>query len=111
MFQRQSALLGLFVVCASLASGQACLADPARAELLSESCAACHGPNGHSAGSIPSIAGLEAADMIAAFQAFRSEARPATIMTRIARGFDDAEIAAIAAYFARLGSQTNGGAK
>jgi sulfide dehydrogenase cytochrome subunit len=32
---------------------------------------------------------------------FRADQRPATIMNRIARGFTDAELAQLAAYFAR----------
>ena len=37
--------------------------------------------------------------MIAAMQAFRNGQRPATVMDRIAKGFSDDEIKAIAAWF------------
>ncbi len=37
--------------------------------------------------------------MVAAMQAFRTGQRPATVMDRIARGFSDDEIKAIAAWF------------
>jgi sulfide dehydrogenase cytochrome subunit len=39
--------------------------------------------------------------LAAAMRAFRANERPGTIMGRIARGYSDAEIAAIAAYFAQ----------
>ena len=34
--------------------------------------------------------------------AFRANGRPATIMSRVARGYTDTEVAAVAAYFAGL---------
>jgi cytochrome c553 len=37
-----------------------------------------------------------------ALQAFRAETRPSTVMQRIARGLDDADITAVAMYFATL---------
>jgi len=37
--------------------------------------------------------------MVAAMQAYRSGQRPATVMDRIAKGFSDDEIKAIAAWF------------
>jgi cytochrome c553 len=37
--------------------------------------------------------------MVAAMQAYRSGQRPATVMDRIAKGFSDDEIRAIAAWF------------
>ncbi len=38
--------------------------------------------------------------MVAAMQAYRAGQRPATVMDRIAKGFSDDEIRAIAAWFA-----------
>jgi cytochrome c553 len=45
------------------------------------------------------LAGQDAGAMVAAMQAFRSGQRPATVMDRIAKGFSDDEIKAIAAWF------------
>ncbi len=67
---------------------------------LANACAACHGPDGRSQGAIPSIDHLPAEDFIAALKAFRADARQGTVMDRIAKGVDDAEISAMAAYFA-----------
>lgn len=71
------------------------------ASMLASACFNCHGPEGVAPGPIPSIAGMPADEMIAKLNAFKADEVPgATIMGRIARGYDDAEIAAIAAYFA-----------
>ena len=67
---------------------------------LANACAACHGPDGRSQGVIPSIDNLPAEDFTAALKAFRADARKGTVMNRIAKGLDDAEISAMAAYFA-----------
>jgi cytochrome c553 len=71
----------------------------ARGSALANACAACHGPDGRSQGAIPSIDGLTAEDFMAALKAFRADTRQGTVMNRIAKGFDDAEISATAAYF------------
>jgi cytochrome c553 len=44
--------------------------------------------------------GRPAAEIVAALQAFRTGQRPATVMDRIAKGFSESEIAAIAAWYA-----------
>jgi sulfide dehydrogenase cytochrome subunit len=77
-------------------------ADPStlRGPDLANACAACHGPEGRSQGAIPSIDSLPAEDFIAALKAFRADVRKGTVMNRIAKGVDDAEINAMAAYFA-----------
>jgi sulfide dehydrogenase cytochrome subunit len=77
-------------------------ADPvtSRGATLANACAACHGPDGRSHGAIPSIDTLPAEDFIAALKAFRADARKGTVMNRIAKGIDDAEISAMATYFA-----------
>jgi cytochrome c553 len=79
-------------------------ADPRaeRGAALANACAACHGPEGRSQGAIPSLDGLTSDEFIAALKAFRAATRTGTIMNRIARGLDDTDIAAVAAYFVAL---------
>lgn len=72
------------------------------APLAAQGCLGCHGPNGGGSGATPGIAGRPEADLAAAMRAFRANERPATIMGRIARGYTDAEIAAVAAHFASI---------
>jgi sulfide dehydrogenase cytochrome subunit len=80
----------------------AAAADPvlARGLALINACAACHGSDGRSQGAIPAIDNLSPEDFIAALKAFRTDARQGTVMNRIAKGIDDAEISAMAAYIA-----------
>ncbi|HEY5869173.1 MAG TPA: c-type cytochrome, partial [Candidatus Tectomicrobia bacterium] len=73
-----------------------------RGAALASTCVTCHGPAGHSQGAIPSLATLSSADIMTALQAFRAETRSSTVMHRIARGLDDADITAVATYFATL---------
>jgi sulfide dehydrogenase cytochrome subunit len=93
----QLLVLGLWSVgCAALA------APPRSASMLSHTCAGCHGTYGHSAGEImPSLAGMDKRYLSKAMLDFRSGARPSTIMGRIARGYSDQEIAAIASFFSQ----------
>ena len=49
---------------------------------------------------MPPLRGQNPADIVAAMQAFRSGERPSTVMGRIAKGFSDDEIRAIAAWVA-----------
>jgi sulfide dehydrogenase cytochrome subunit len=74
----------------------------ARGAALANACAACHGPDGHSQGAIPAIANLPRQDFIAALKAFRADTRQGTVMNLIAKGLDDTDINAVAAYFATL---------
>jgi cytochrome subunit of sulfide dehydrogenase len=95
-------LLFVIVLIAGLLPSTIAVADAAMASgpALANACAACHGPDGRSQGAIPSIDNLSADDFITALQAFRADTRTGTVMNRIGKGVDDAEIAAMAAYFA-----------
>ncbi len=74
----------------------------APAPLAAEGCIGCHGPDGRGVtGGIP-IAGRDRAELVAIMTAFRANERPGTIMGRIARGYTDAEIAAVAEHFSRI---------
>ena len=69
---------------------------------LANACAGCHGTDGISPGPTPSINAMLEQDMIALLTAFKNDKATVTIMNRIAKGYTDAEIAAIAAYFAAM---------
>lgn len=47
------------------------------------------------------LAGRSQAELIDTLQAFRNGARPATVMGQLARGYDDAQIIAIAGWLSR----------
>jgi cytochrome c553 len=62
--------------------------------------AACSGCHPASRGEFPHLGGRGAADIVAAMKAFRSGEKPSTVMDRIAKGFGDDEVTAIAAWYA-----------
>ena len=62
-------------------------------------CSGCHGAR--TATIIPSLQGQAPDAIVAAMQAFRTSARPATVMDRIAKGFSEDETRAIAAWVGR----------
>ena|SRR5215831_6063053 len=64
------------------------------------SCTGCHPAKPNVDTSVPALNGQDANAIVAAMQAYRSGQRTATVMERIARGFSDDEIKAIAAWFA-----------
>ncbi len=70
----------------------------AAAANMGNNCFTCHGPEGRSPGSIPSLAGKSADALVKSIQDFKSGARASTVMGRHAKGYTDAEIAAIANY-------------
>ncbi|MFC5521686.1 c-type cytochrome [Polaromonas jejuensis] len=69
---------------------------------LAASCANCHGTNGKvvEGSSVTSLAGLDKNYIVAQMAAFKTGTRPATVMHQISKGFSDAQIASLAAYFA-----------
>ena len=82
----------------ALAPGQATAAEPV--PLAAQGCVGCHGVRGTGSDPIPRLSGRPAAEIAMQMNAFASNQRPGTIMGRIARGYSEADIAAIAAYFA-----------
>jgi cytochrome subunit of sulfide dehydrogenase len=75
-------------------------AAPARAEPAAPpgaaACSGCH--NTRAATVLPSLQGQTPEAIVATMEAFRTGARPATLMNRIAKGFSDEETRAIAAW-------------
>jgi sulfide dehydrogenase cytochrome subunit len=69
---------------------------------LAATCANCHGTNGKvvSGSPVAGLAGLPADYIVSQMKAFKSGARPATVMHQLAKGFSDAQIDQMAAYFA-----------
>jgi cytochrome c553 len=89
----KSATFALVLVMAAPAAAQP--GAPAGAA----SCSGCHAPAG-AGGPVPPLDGRAASDTVTAMQEFRAGQRAATVMDRIAKGFSDAEIQAIAAWYA-----------
>ncbi|KQT10409.1 c-type cytochrome [Ramlibacter sp. Leaf400] len=69
---------------------------------LAATCANCHGTQGKGVGNaLPSLAGMNKDAMLEQLKAFRSGARPATIMHQLTKGYSDAQLEQIATYFSR----------
>lgn len=97
-FDWSRAALMLAVAAAWAAAAYAQDANTARG--MAATCANCHGTDGRSAATVPGLAGVDKAHIVAQMQDFKSGKRPSTIMQQLAKGFSDAQIVQIAAYFA-----------
>ena len=77
-------------------------ASALRARSLAATCANCHGTDGRAVdgSSVPGLAGLPAGYIVEQMKAFKSGARQATVMHQLAKGYSDAQIEQLAAYFA-----------
>ena len=76
-------------------------AEDQRSVIMANTCYSCHGTDGHSLGAMPSIAGKSADYIVEALLKFRDGKKPSTVMSRIAKGFTDNEIKALAKHFAK----------
>lgn len=84
------------------ASGGATAAG-ASASMLSDTCSGCHGTDGTSVGpASPSIAGISNDYFVEIMQGFASGDIPSTIMGRIAKGYTEDEIKAMAKHYSGL---------
>jgi cytochrome subunit of sulfide dehydrogenase len=81
----------------SLSLGTALAADPPPG---ASSCSGCHPASSTVETSAGRLNGRSPADIVTAVATFRSGQRPATVMDRIAKGFTDDEIKAIADWYA-----------
>ncbi len=64
------------------------------------SCTGCHAGAKIADSAIPRLAGRKAADIVTFMREYKSGAWPSSVMGRIAKGFDEQQTEAIAAWFA-----------
>ena len=88
---------GILGFALALATGVAIAAD---APPGAAACSGCHAVNTAAETPVPKITGRNANEMVAEMAAFRSGAKPSTVMGRIAKGFTDDEMRPIAAWLA-----------
>lgn len=92
---------GLAVAASVLASAPArASGDREYGAYLSGTCVTCHQLSGAAAGGVPAIVGWPQDRFVAAMTAYRRRERESEVMRTLAAGLSDAEIAALAAYFA-----------
>src|ERR1043165_7484017 len=89
--------LALLIWLAGVSSTSAAEAPPPGAS----SCSGCHTTSAAVETPVPQLLGRSSADIVAAMHEFRSGERAATVMDRIAKGFSEAEVMAIADWYAR----------
>ncbi len=94
-------LLALTVIATTMVASQAALAG-ADGDTIAYTCNGCHGTDGVSKGAAPSLKGIPADYHAKALKAFKAGSRPSTIMGRIAKGYDDKELEAVAKYYEAL---------
>ena len=82
---------------ASIAAAAVTSAEPPAG---AAACSGCHPTSARVTSPVPRLNGLDQARIVKAMEDFRSGSRPATVMDRISKGFSDAEIQAIAAWYA-----------
>jgi cytochrome c553 len=97
-FKKSASLLVLLCATSTQAQDNATL----RIKSLAATCAACHGTEGRAVegAAVPGLVGMPAAYMVEQMKAFKNGSRPATVMHQLAKGYSDAQIEQIAAYFA-----------
>ena len=83
-----------------LVSIAAAVATSAEPPAGAAACSGCHPASSRVPSPVPRLAGLDRAIIVKAMQDYRAGQRPGTVMDRIAKGFTDDEIQAIAAWFA-----------
>ena len=98
---RPSWLLSWLAAIPVAALGQGMPPSRSAAPPGASSCGGCHALRPAAGQAVPPIAGRPASEIADAMAAFRAGDRPATVMTRIARGFSAEETGAIAAWLER----------
>ena len=109
---RRELFLAVFVAAGFLVLAQtAAHAEPAASFALPDlsakgvrsmaaTCAPCHNTGGSNGGGIPVLAGGKKEYFVRQMVAFRDGKREATVMQQLAKGYSDAEYAALGEYFA-----------
>ena len=91
----------VLILAAAVLAAAPVAAQDTQARNLAAACAICHGTDGRAVTKdvIP-LAGLPKDHIVSQMKAFRDGKRPATVMHQIAKGYTDAQIDAMAAWFA-----------
>lgn len=100
---KKNLAMGLAVAAAVVGFGTVANAQqaliPSDNFILVAHCFNCHGTNGASVGIVDELDQLSAKRMVSKMAEFKADKKASTIMNRIAKGYSEAEIEAIAQYF------------
>ena len=92
-----SKLLAAAIGLASIAAAASASAQPPPG---AAACSGCHPTSARVTSPVVRLAGRDRDEIVRALREFRAGTRTATVMDRIAKGFTDEEIQALAAWFA-----------
>ena len=89
-------------LCLLAFAGTSQAAGPNLGRDLAATCANCHGTHGEAlpGSGLDDLAGMDKATALQKLADFKSGAKPASVMHQIAKGYTDAQIDAMAAWFA-----------
>ena len=75
-----------------------------RTRSLAATCAQCHGTDGRApdGAAVPGLAGMPVPYLVEQMSAFKSGTRAGSVMPQLAKGFSDAQIGELAAWFAQV---------
>ena len=76
--------------------------DELQGQMLSLSCASCHGTDGRSVTITPFIAGMGKANMYQTLLDYKYGRKTATMMQKHVKGFTDAELEQVSYYFSKV---------
>lgn len=76
--------------------------DAAKGEMLSLTCTSCHGIDGKSIMTTPSIAGLSKTGMYTTLLDYKYGRRAGTMMDKHVKGFTDEELEQVSYYFSKI---------
>ncbi len=101
---RQHTLTAAMLACAAggLGTSVASAQEITRGQVIGTTCFTCHGTNGISPGTMPSINEISAERMVSILNGFRNGTRAATVMGRHASGYSDDEIREVAQFLGSL---------
>lgn len=88
-------------VAISSASAQQRIATLDDTALAAQTCNVCHGSQSYVSPTMPPIRGVDATTLYTALTELKADKRPSTIMGRIARGYSDAQLKALADYLSK----------
>jgi sulfide dehydrogenase cytochrome subunit len=98
---KHAAALALGLLCAlTSAHSQTQSPDPLQVRSWAAGCANCHGTNGRAEPGMVALAGSDKDELVKKMQDYKAGRVSATLMHQLAKGYSDAQIVAIASYFA-----------
>ena len=83
------------------ASAQQRIAKLDDTALAAQACNVCHGSQSYQSPTMPAIHGVDATLLYTALIELKTDKRPSTIMGRIARGYSDEQLKALADYLSK----------